>query len=298
MSTSTQRASRFLIEQDEADYAATAAHQRDVKAWPAESGAVLDPLDELRILESWLEDHEGAATNAGSLPTPRIANVTHFERPTIRGEVDAALAADEEVHVSDALTGEDLGAAIVNERWWTLKDPRALAHGQVVVYVARVLNEKGDASELSNPCEFIFVHPSAGRRAQGARGSADAMTREMFENTMPAGVALITQVTTQYQEKIGAPSRRRSGDAKNSRGYRRISGTLSEALRAGESVHVFDGSIDLGPASVNGKTWTFCDARILRLGTALSYTAHVTDRAGNLGPVSSIFMMTVGESSG
>src|SRR5690606_2534870 len=133
MSTSTQRASRFLIEQDEADYAATAAHQRDVKAWPAESGAVLDPLDELRILESWLEDHEGAATNAGSLPTPRIANVTHFERPTIRGEVDAALAADEEVHVSDALTGEDLGAAIVNERWWTLKDPRALAHGQVVV---------------------------------------------------------------------------------------------------------------------------------------------------------------------
>jgi hypothetical protein len=143
------------------------------------------------------------------------------------------------------------------------------------------------------------VHPSARGRTRSAQGSARAITREMFESTMPSGVAHITEVTTQYQEKVGAPTRRRSGDARNSRGYRRIiSGTLSEALRAGESVHVFDGSIDLGPASVNGKTWTFCDARILRLGTALSYTAHVTDRAGNLGPVSSIFMMTVGESSG
>jgi hypothetical protein len=112
----------------------------------------------------------------------------------------------------------------------------------------------------------------------------------------PASIALITGVTTERKHVLSSSSRRASAEERAlSRCSRIITGTLSEALCEGEVVNVFEGSINLGRAAVCGKAWMFCDARELRIGSALSYTVHVADRDGNCGPVSSIYLMTVGE---
>lgn len=283
------------------DDVSSAARRGDSEVRRAESDAVLGPFDELRILESSLLDLDLELDRDGAgvagFATPMVAGVEHLEHPMVMGELDVPLAAREKVHVFDALTGEDLGAAIVNHRWWMLEDSRSLVRGQPVVYVARLIDAAGEVSELSNACEFVFECPSTAMRSAGTEHLPGVVEREMFKSSAPSAVALITQVTSQCREKVGTQSRKRPGGSKMVRCRRIITGTLTEALCAGETVRVFDGAIDLGRASVSGKSWTFCDDRILRATCALSYTAHVVDRAGNLGPSSSIYMMTAGETS-
>lgn len=261
-------------------------------AW-GESDVVLSPFEEWRIIGSSIEGLERVVGVSPSFAMPQILDVSHFERPRIRGELDVPLAAHEEVHVFDALTGEDLGAAIVDHREWALEDSRVLSDGQIVVYVARVIDANGNAGELSNACDFVVEHPSPGTHARNA-DELEGFAADEASDSTPSSFALITDVASECRER--APqARRRPGDSKMSKCRRILSGTLSEPLRAGDMVRVFDGAIDLGRASVRGNTWTFCDERILRIGTSLSYTAHVANRYGILGPISSIYMMTVGE---
>jgi hypothetical protein len=282
-------------EQEPEDDVCSAVRSGDSGAGLTDSAAVLDPLDELRILESSVADSDRRASAPASCATPAIAGVEHLERPMVMGELDAPLANQEQVRVFDALTGEDLGAAVVNSRWWTLEDPRVLTQGQAVVYVARLIDAAGEASDLSNACEFVFEASAAGARAtrtEHSRGAAGSQALPVGES---GAVALITQVTVESRQRVVAVMRKRPGDAKLIRCRHIISGTLSEALRTGETLHVFDGSIDLGCALVRGTTWMFCDERILRATYALNYTALIVDRDGNLGSSSSIYMMTAGE---
>src|SRR5690606_12261403 len=150
----------------------TSARRRHYEARQAESGTVLNSYDVLRILEPSIADLDRLLAVPASFAVPRIAGVEHFEHPMLRGDLDAPLAAGEEVHGFDALTGEKLGAAMVEHRSWTFEDTRAMSHGQTVVYITRVIDVEGGVGELSNACEFIFGRPAAGVRRPSAGSSA------------------------------------------------------------------------------------------------------------------------------
>jgi VCBS repeat-containing protein len=76
-----------------------------------------------------------------------------------------------------------------------------------------------------------------------------------------------------------------------------VKGTLSTALAAGETVHIFDNGVDIGVATlVNGSTtqWTFTDTRsTIANNTVLHYTAKVMDAAGNSGATSNQYNATI-----
>jgi hypothetical protein len=249
--------------------------------------AVLDAHGELNILEGVLDEFK----DPPALATPRIVTVEQLGAPVLTGDLDVPLAANQALHVFDAMTGEDLGPALVNHLWWTFTDTRVLSSRQLVVYVARLRDERGEEGELSNACEVIVGFSANEVRSAAAENSGG----EMIAGSGPATVAVITQVTSQGSEKVLVQSRTRAELRVGGRWV--ILGALSAALRPGERVQVFDGSIDLGSATVNGQQWMFCDTRVLRVSSVLSYTAYVVDTAGNLGPASSIVMLTAGESS-
>ena len=66
-----------------------------------------------------------------------------------------------------------------------------------------------------------------------------------------------------------------------------VSGTLSAALSAGESVQVLressDGTSSIGTAIVTGLSWRYDDSGLAN-GNTYTYTARVLDAAGNQGP--------------
>jgi hypothetical protein len=74
-----------------------------------------------------------------------------------------------------------------------------------------------------------------------------------------------------------------------------ISGTISAALAAGETVRIYDGSEFLGNATVfdDGTTWSYADTRTLTNTQSISYTAQVADAAGNQSAAGSGYTATV-----
>lgn len=261
-----------------------------------ESNAVLDPLEELRLLETGWADIDHLAVVSGA--KPRIVSVEKLDLPTISGELDVPLAFGEEVRVFDAIMREDLGRAIVDGRQWVLEDKRMLLDHQLVAYVAYVVNANGEKGEPSNVRELMFERRSARLHSRGLQIDAGSVSRQMSQEEVPANIGFITQVTSEYQEKPATLPHKRSRGPRLSWGCRRLLfGTLAHALDSGDSLHVFDGSVDLGVASVQGTTWTFCDERVLRLGNCVNYTVQVVDSSGNPGPSMSIYMMTVGETN-
>ena len=67
-----------------------------------------------------------------------------------------------------------------------------------------------------------------------------------------------------------------------------ITGTLSAALAAGETLRIFNGATLLGTATVNNtaRTWSYTPTLPTTAGTTYSITARVADAAGNLGVTS------------
>jgi len=61
-----------------------------------------------------------------------------------------------------------------------------------------------------------------------------------------------------------------------------LSGMLSAALAAGETLGIFFGKSFLGNASVSGKTWSFTPSKKLATNLSKSFKARVADVAGNL----------------
>ena len=289
MKSAAQRVSELRIELD--DQHDVHVEKVSLSARPAEQNEPIDALKELYMLESCIDDLEGVVKGFMPSVRPRITGVTLLEMPIVQGEIDAPLAKGEAIHVFDALTGEDLGAAFVNGRWWTIEDTRPLKERQIVTYVARLIDADGRAGELSNAREFLFQDTSQG-------DDVVALFCNDLQHAAPLAVAVVRNVEIERYGRSVTPSRKRPDDAKMIVGQRRIvSGTLSMELVAGESVHLFDGQVDIGCPVVNGARWTFCDERVLRVGSAVSYTAQVSDRAGRFGLSSSVYMMTVCESA-
>ena len=65
-----------------------------------------------------------------------------------------------------------------------------------------------------------------------------------------------------------------------------LSGSLSAALLAGESVAVYGSGVLLGTATVSGQSWSFTTALPASAGTTYLFTARVISDLGLLGPLS------------
>ena len=99
---------------------------------------------------------------------------------------------------------------------------------------------------------------------------------------MPVAItntALVTAISDNTGIFIGTVA---SGGRTDDRSLALI-GSLAQALTSGQSVRVYDGAAYLGLAKVTGTGWTFSDARTLKDGQLVSYTAKVSDASGNLG---------------
>ena len=65
-----------------------------------------------------------------------------------------------------------------------------------------------------------------------------------------------------------------------------LSGSLSAALLAGESVAVYGSGVLLGTATVSGQSWSFIPSLPASAGTTYLFTARVISDLGLLGPLS------------
>lgn len=268
---------------------------RRIPARNAQLDEVLSPIAVLRLLESSIGNLERAAASAPVAAALRITGVTYLDRPVVRGEIGATLKAEQEIHLLDASSGEHLGAAIVNDRHWLLEDTRVLSPGQCVAYVARLIDATGTACSVSNVYTYIAGEALVRSRSQN-KGMPARINRESDEDVASSCTALIEEVAVEYPRRRRVQLCGRSASSRSIVDCRRtLTGTLSRPLLPGESVHILDNSRYIGQATVSGKTWEFCDARALRAGAALSYTAHVADPDGNLQPSTSVYLMTVGE---
>jgi hypothetical protein len=120
--------------------------------------------------------------------------------------------------------------------------------------------------------------------AAGNLGPASPSRRFAIDTTAPETTAAITSVTDNaglIQGSVAAAGR--TDDTTPT-----ISGTLSAALAAGETLRIFNGATLLGSATVNNtaKTWSYTPTLPATAGATYSITARVADAAGNLGPAS------------
>jgi len=71
-----------------------------------------------------------------------------------------------------------------------------------------------------------------------------------------------------------------------------LTGTLAAALVAGDIVQVLRGGTVIGTASVFGTSWTYQDSGLTN-GSTYGYTTRIVDQAGNAGPQSPAFTLSV-----
>jgi hypothetical protein len=187
---------------------------------------------------------DDVGTIQGAIPA---GGVTNDATPTLMGTITGALAAGEVVAVYDGAAR--LGAAAVSGATWTYTTP-ARADG-VRSFTVRVEDAAGN---------------------QGAASAARTLT---VDTVVPT--ASITGVADDVGPVLGGVA---AGGATND-AMPTLSGTLSAAPGAGDTVSVLDGATVLGAAAVSGTTWTFTPATPLAEG-AHSFTLRVADAAGNV----------------
>jgi len=181
----------------------------------------------------------------------------------LSGTLSAALARGETLRLFDQ--GTFIGTASVNGTGWAFTDTRALAHGQVVSYTARVASAAGLLGAVSNGYA-VNIDTSA--------PTTTAVVRALVDDVGPVQ-GTVAQGGTTDDTRLA------------------LSGTLGAALGSGETLRVFDGSTLLGTALHSGTTWAYTDTRVLTNGQKVAYTARVADAAGNLGAAGTAYGATV-----
>nr|WP_254992622.1 Calx-beta domain-containing protein [Cyanobium sp. Cruz CV11-17] len=181
--------------------------------------------------------------------------------PTITGTITAALAAGETLRIFNGATL--LGTAAVNNlaKTWSFTPTLPATPGTTYSITARVADPAGNLGTSSAPPRRFFL-----------------------DSIAPATTAAITGVTDNAGLIRGpvAPGARTDDTTPT------ITGTISSALVAGETLRIFNGATLLGTAAVNNlaKTWSFTPTLPATAGTTYSITARVADATGNLGPAS------------
>lgn len=114
----------------------------------------------------------------------------------------------------------------------------------------------------------------------GRQLAASALRSLSIDTTAPTQAVTITGVNDDVQPVVGdVPGNGSTNDTTPT-----ITGTVNGALQPGEVLAVFNGSVKLGEATVNGSNWSFTPNLPPTAGTTYVLTAAVMDAAGNLGP--------------
>ena len=129
----------------------------------------------------------------------------------------------------------------------------------------------------------------AWRDPAGNTSASSPSTAVTIDTQAPATTAVITAATDDVGTVTGVVNS--GGVTDDTRPA--LSGTLSEALAAGETLRVYDGATYLGNATVVGTDWEFSDNRGFSHGDSPSYSMRVTDAAGNRGTVSNSYSLNI-----
>ena len=185
--------------------------------------------------------------------------------PTLSGSLSAALLAGESVAVYGS--GVLLGTATVSGQSWSFIPSLPASAGTTYLFTARVISDLGLLGPLSTSRSFILD-----TAAPTTTAAISAISDNAGFQTGPLSPGASTDDTT--------PS---------------LSGSLSAALLTGETLRVFNGTRLLGSAAVNNttRTWTYTPSPALALGLS-TFTVAVADAAGNLGPASAPWSLTIG----
>ena len=185
--------------------------------------------------------------------------------PTLSGSLSAALLAGESVAVYGS--GVLLGTATVSGQSWSFTTALPASAGTTYLFTARVISDLGLLGPLSTSRSFILD-----TAAPTTTAAISAISDNAGFQTGPLSPGASTDDTT--------PS---------------LSGSLSAALLTGETLRVFNGTRLLGSAAVNNttRTWTYTPSPALALGLS-TFTVAVADAAGNLGPASAPWSLTIG----
>jgi protein involved in ribonucleotide reduction len=189
---------------------------------------------------------------------------TDDRTPTITGTISAALAAGESLRIFNGSTL--LGSATVNNSALTWS------------YTTASLPSTGGTS---------YSISARVADAAGNLGTASAVRTFVLDTTAPVTTAVITAVN----DNVGLIQGVVASGARTDDRTPTITGTISAALAAGESLRIFNGSTLLGSATVNNSalTWSYTTASLPSTGgTSYSISARVADAAGNLGTASAV----------
>ncbi len=136
--------------------------------------------------------------------------------------------------------------------------------GTTQVVSANYLDAAGNAATDPQPTDRAALDATAPTQT--------AWVTAIIDDTSPS--VLPTHSNNTYQGLIA------DGGITNDTSLQ-ISGKLSATIAATDTVRIYDGTTYLGNAKVSGDTWTFDDARTLIDKQTVSYSAQVTDSAGN-----------------
>jgi len=121
-----------------------------------------------------------------------------------------------------------------------------------------------------------------------AANESAASIQFTIDTTAPAQIVLITAVTDNLAPYTGLLA---NGATTNDTAPD-LAGTLSVALGGGEVVAIYRNGLRLGTALISGTTWSYADTGLVN-GTTYNYIARVEDAAGNQGPSSNTFTLSI-----
>ncbi|WP_158553211.1 MULTISPECIES: Ig-like domain-containing protein [Mesorhizobium] len=200
---------------------------------------------------------DDVGTITGSVATGTVTNDT---APLITGTMPSTSTSDMTVEVMR--DGAIIGTATVSGTSWTYQDGE-LVHGQTYIYSARVVNSTNGKSYGSNEISIIIDTEAP------AATTLDHITDNVGRITGDIANNGLTNDTT--------PT---------------LTGSLTAELATGEFVQILRDATVVGTATVTGTGWSF-ESAALTDGQTYSFTARVSDAAGNMSAETSARSITV-----
>ncbi len=186
---------------------------------------------------------------------------TNDTAPLVEGTISFTLGAEEKIVV--LRDGVEIGIATVNGTSWSFADS-SLADGKTYTYTARVEDAAGNRGAISTGYE-ITIDSSA--------PTQHATIDTVYDNVAP------------YVGDIA------NGDITNDT-TPELQGSIDAPLATNEAVAIYRDGVFVGNATTNGSKWTYTDSGLTN-GKDYVYTAKVIDTAGNTGPVSNDYEISI-----